>query len=203
MVVLEEAATVPRLRIAILPYQVPEPSLQSRFQEFRDALADRIFNLSQTFSARGAAFGYINGLKVLNDGPALASAAELGTFWDESHSLQLVRGQVDSGGPPTRVHSLVFLGNLAPRPDHAGLQLEMTIAPDAFSSNQDSFSLVMLYSLARDAQRRRMPNDVVAAFLSEAFAVGQQLRNPGQELLIIKTAVDDMLQQLRAAGATP
>jgi len=202
VVVLEDAAIVPRLRIAILPYQVPDPSSQSRFQEFRDALANKIFNMSQAFAARAAEFEYVDGLKVLNDGPPMASAAELSAFWDESHALQLVRGQVGAGAGPATVHSLVFLGGLAPGPDHAGLQLEMMVTPDAFSRNQDSFSLVMLYSLARDAQRLRKPNDVVAAFLSEAFSIGQQLENPEHDLVPIKAAVRDMLQQLRAAGAT-
>jgi hypothetical protein len=202
VVVLEESAMVPRLRIAILPYQVPDPSSQSRFQEFRDALANKIFNMSQAFAVRGAPFKYIDELKVLNEGPPYASSAELSAFWDESHALLLVRGQVDADARPTTVHCLVFLGGLAPRPDHAGLQLEMTVTPDAFSRNQDSYSLVMLYSLARDAQRLRMPNDVVAAFLSEAFSIGQQLENPDGDLIPIKAAVDNMLQELRAAGAT-
>jgi hypothetical protein len=202
-IVLEESAMAPRLRIALLPYQVPDPASQSRFQEFREALANKIFNMSQAFSARGAAFTYIDGLKVLNDGPPMASAAELRAFWDESHALQLVRGQVDAGARPTVVHSLVFLGDLAPAPAHAGLQLEMTVTPEAFARNQDSFSLVMLYSLARDAQRLRLPNDVVAAFLSEAYAIGRQLHDAGGDLAPVTAAVDTMLRQLGGAGATP
>jgi hypothetical protein len=124
VVILKESDMIPRLHIAILPYQSPDPSLQSRFEEFREGLADKILNVSQGFAGRGAAFSYLSGLKVLNDGPSPASAAELGTFWNESHALQLVRGQVESGARPTKVHSLVFLGALAPQLDHAGLWLD-------------------------------------------------------------------------------
>lgn len=196
-------STAPRLRIAILPYQIPDPASQSQFQEFRDALTNKIFNISQTFAARGAAFKYVDQLKVLNDGPPMASAAELNAFWNESHALQLVRGQVDTGVRPTVVHSLIFLGDLAPSPQHAGLQIDTTISPGAFSRNQDSYSLVVLYALAQDARRRRLPNDVVATFLAQAYSIGSQLDDPGGDLTPIKIAVDTMLRALETAPPTP
>lgn len=196
---LEPATEVPRVHVAVLPYQVPDPAAQSQFQQFRDALANRIFAISQSFSSRGAAFEYVDRLKLFNDGPSLASAAELRSFWDDSHSLQLVRGQLESARQPPTVRSLIYLGDLAPAPEHSGVQLDMPVTADSFSRNQDSYSVVMLYALARDAQRTKRPKDVVVAFLSEAFAICRQLDPSAGDVAPIKNAIQTLLGDLSAS----
>lgn len=204
IVELEEAATVPRLGISILPYQVQDPSMRTQFQEFTDALVNETFNISKEFAGNGARFTYLNGLKVLSGGPPMGSAAELGGYWNESHALQLVRAtNVEPDARPTTIDCLVYLGALAPNPQLTGLNLKMKVTPEAYSRNQDSYSLIVLYSLAQDAKKLRMPDYVVAAYLSEAFAIGQQLRDPDQDLRAIESVVDVSLRQFRAAGAAP
>jgi hypothetical protein len=195
VVTLVDSRTVPRLSVTIVPSGVPDPNAQ--FQQFLESLSNKIFSMSQELSARGEQFKYVDGLKVVSEGPPLASVAELSSFWEESHALHLLRGQIDATTAPTKLRGLIFLGSLAPGPKHSGLRLDMTLTPEAFARNQDSYSLVMLYALAKDAERLGKEPDVISAFLGEANLIGQQLEDPEGSLAPIKGAIDTMLRALR------
>ncbi len=203
VVTLGEASGVPRLHLAMLPFQTPDNAAQAAFEQFRAALTEKTFALSQQFGARGTAFDYVTNLRVSNEGPPLASFAELRTFWNQNHALQLVRGNVDSGSTPITVHSVVFLGELAPSPQHMGLRLSMKVTPSEFGSTRDTYSLVILYALARDAQRMGKPGSVVSAFLAEAFSILQDLENPPAEVAPISNAVTEMLRSVTAVETGP
>jgi hypothetical protein len=194
--------TGPRLRIALLPFDTPDPVLTTKFQEFSDALSNRLVSISETFSGRGEAFKYVGDLKVTPGGPSRPSASELAQFWNTSYALQLLRAQVTSVNP-TIIHSLVFLGDLAPAGGRPSVELDLEVSPDSFSTNQDGYSLLMLYALARDAQVQHMPTHVVAAYLAEAHGIAAQLGEPKPNLAPVANAVNDMLQQLQSAESPP
>jgi hypothetical protein len=197
---LDETQAVPRVRIAVLPSRVD--AVASQFQQFQEALADKIVQVSETFAARGDAYAYLTQLKVSSEGPLTPSMQEMNDFWNSRHALELVRGQVDPGTQPLTVHSVVYLGDLAPNPQRTAVRLDVRITPADFSRARDSYSVVTLYALARDAQRLKRPPDVVAAFLSEARATALQIDDPANELADIKAAIDETLNSLRAE-ATP
>jgi|ERR1043165_8546683 hypothetical protein len=199
-VTLDDADSVPRVRIAILPSRVDADTPQ--LQQLQEALAYKIVNVSQTFAARGSAYAYLTQLKVSSEGPLTPSMQEMSDFWNSRHALELVRGQVDSGTQPLTVHSVVFLGDLAPNPQRTALRLDVRITPADFARTSDSYSVVTLYALARDAQRLNQPPDVVASFLSEARATAQQIDDPANDLADIKAAIDATLNSLRG-GAVP
>jgi hypothetical protein len=194
--------TGPRLRIALLPFDTPDPVLTTKFQEFSDALSNRLVSISETFSGRGEAFRYVGNLKVTPGGPSRPSAAELTQFWNTSYALQLLRAQVTSVNP-TMIHGLVYLGDLAPTGGRPSVELDLEVSVESFSTNQDGYSLLMLYALARDAQVQHMPTHVVAAYLAEAHGIATQLGQKKANLAPIANAVDEMLRQLQSAESPP
>lgn len=199
-VTLDDARTAPRLRISILPYQAA--GSETLLQQFREALTDRIITMTQQLSARHDAYEYVTRVKVQNEGPAAPSVAELRSYWDSNHALQLVRGQVDASTQPVTVHQLIYLGDLAPGRDQV-VQLDVRVAPGEFARTQDAYSVVMLYSLARDAQRLGLPANVVVGFLSEAHSIAQQIGDAGGQLAGVNKAVSELLRDLAGPGAQP
>jgi hypothetical protein len=196
---LDDARALPRLRIAILPSRVDAASPQ--LQQFHEVLAGKILNVSQTFAAEGDEYGYVNQLKVLSEGPLTPSVQEMTDYWKSSHALELVRGQVDSSSQPLTVHSVIFLGDLAPNTLRATVHLDVKITPEDFAKTHDSYSVVTLYALALDAQRLKRPTSVIATFLSKARDIAQQIDDPAGDIADIRDAVDTMLASL--AGPTP
>jgi hypothetical protein len=97
------------------------------------------------------------------------------------------------------VRSLVYMGSLAPSPELSGLRIKMKVTPDEFETTRDSHSLVILYALARDAQRMHMPSYVTSAFLGEAYSVMQDLP-ADSDLTGIRNSVIAMLDELKAEG---
>ena len=195
-VALNDAATVPRLRVSMLPPTVTDSAMQTQFLQ---TLVDESTAVAAWYRAQGPDFEYVNSLKVAPEGPAGASPAELRTFWDLNHALQLVRADVDPSSPTT-VRTVIYLGDLAPAPTLAMLEVDMPIRAASLVHNQDSFSLLTLYVLARDAQRTGQPKNVVAAFLSGAFSISQQLGPVGADLATIEGAVKNMLETLKAGS---
>jgi hypothetical protein len=195
---LDEAQSAPRLRIAILPS--PVDAAAPHLQQLQEALADKIVNVSQTFAGRGDAYAYLAQLKVWSEGPLSPSLKEMGDFWKLRHALEVVGGQVKQASQPLTVHSVIYLGDLAPLPQRETVRLDVTIAPDSFAHTRDSYSVVTLYALARDAQRMKRPPDVIAALLGEARAQAQQIDDPANALADIKAAIDAALSALRGAG---
>jgi hypothetical protein len=196
---LDDARTVPRLRISLLPYKTP--ALEAELQQFREALSGRIIAMSQLLVGRGLNFGYVTRLKVHNDGPEMPSVDELKSFWNASHALQLVRGEVRSTQPLT-VHGTIYLGDLAPGPLQL-VELDVSVTPGDFARAQDAYSVVMLYSLARDAHRLKMPPDVIAGLLGDAHGIAQQVDDPRGQLAPVSAAIVEMLRELATSGATP
>jgi hypothetical protein len=198
--ILDDARLLPRLRIALLPSRVDAASPQ--LQQFQEALADKILNVSQMFAARGEEYAYLSQLKVWDEGPLTPSVQEMTDYWTSSHALELVRGQVDLASQPLTVHSAIFLGDLAPAPPRT-VRLDLTITPADFARTHDSYSVVTLYALARDAQRLKRPTHVVASLLSEAHAIAQQIDDPAGSMADVRMAIDSMWTSLRGTGPTP
>src|SRR5688572_10000730 len=196
---LDEAHTAPRLRIAILPS--PVDAAAPHLQQLQEALADKIVNVSQTFAPRGDAYAYLAQLKVWSEGPLSPSLKEMGDFWKLRHALEVVGGQVKQTTQPVTVHSVIYLGDLAPIPQRETVRLDVTITPDSFADTRESYSVVMLYALARDAQRMKRPPHVIAALLNEARIQSQQIDDSANALADIKAAIDSALNAL--GGATP
>jgi hypothetical protein len=198
-IAIEDTAAAPRLGIAMLAFDVPDPSVRAQLVQFREALRTGIQNLPGMFGD-GPSLSYVKRLELQIDSTSiLNSNAEMLEHWNRTHALQLLRGQIDGGQQAVKVVLSVWLGALGP-PNHVSLPLTMPVAADAFVTNRNGYALITLYALARDAQRRRLPSDVVAAILARANAVRQGIDDPRGELRPIIAGIDTMLAELRRSA---
>jgi hypothetical protein len=170
--------------------------VEPQLQQLQEALADKIVNVSQDFAGKGEAYTYLTQLKVSSEGPLTPSLQEMHDFWKSRHALELVRGQVGPGAQSQTVHAVVFLGELAPNAGRSAVRLELDISPSQFARARDSYSVLTLYALARDAQRLKRSDDVVIALLSAAQATAAQIASPETELAEVIAAIDAALETL-------
>jgi hypothetical protein len=100
------------------------------------------------------------------------------------------------------VISLVFLGDLH-GPLNETIRIEFKVDPNEYGETRDIHSLLILYSLAKEAQLRGVSKDLIIAYLSEALGIASQIRTlnpPGLDS--IRAAILSMLHEMGASDLT-
>lgn len=130
------------------------------------------------------------------------SLLEANQYWQTTRSLQLLQGTCAVKGDDVYVISLVFLGDLH-GPLGEPIRIEFKVDPSEFGETRDIHSLLILYSLAKEAQLRGVSKDLIIAYLAEALGIASQIRSdnpPGLDS--IRAAILSMLHELGASDVT-
>jgi hypothetical protein len=182
-----------RLRVSLLKYR---PCGQNSDQ-FADLLSSKVFALPGRLIAKDSRYGYTDGLRLVKEETSPpASLLEANEYWEKTQSLQLLQAICTSRGNDVYVISQVFLGNL-----HGSLgnpiRIEFKIDSSEFATTSDIHSLLILYSLAKDAQLRGLSKDLTKEYLSEALRIADQIKMSDTATLgAIRSAIENMLQEL-------
>lgn len=185
-----------RLLVSLFEYA----RCEEHFKTFAAVIHSKIMTLPSRFTAKGVRYSYIKRLNLVEGGKPFKSQEEADQYWKETRSLQLLQGMCSTQGKDLYVLSQVFLGDL-----HGSLvtpvRIEFKFDPGEFSDTKDMHSLLILYSLAQEAQARGLGKDLIIGYLSEALGIAAQIRNPDpQTLQPIKAAIERMLQELGASN---
>jgi hypothetical protein len=188
-----------RLRVSLLKYGPCE----EHFEQFASLLNSKITALPSMLIRKDGRSGYTAGLKLVKEEQlSNMSLYEANQYWQRTQSLQLLQGTCVSKGNDLYVISLVFLGDL-----HGLLaetiRIEFKVDPSEYGETRDIHSLLILYSLAREAQLRGVSKDLIIAYLSEALGIAGQIKHlDPPELDSIRTAIVSMLRELGASNLT-
>lgn len=166
-------------------------------EQFADLLRSQVFALSAKFNSD--AYNYLSELKLVEEKQAFnMSLKEANEYWDTTGSLQIMNGICSKTDGGVSVISQVFLGNLHGTLDNP-IRVSYKINADEYGLTKDIHSLLILYSLAKDAQNRRLGKDVIINYLQYAYGIATdcKVRN-SDSIEIVKKAVIDMLRELGA-----
>jgi hypothetical protein len=186
-----------RLRVSLFNYTPCE----QYYDQFAQLLSSKVNRLSDMLQAKGSQCSYTGRLKLVKEERLFdMSLEEANQYLEKSHSLQLLRGTCSSNGKDVTIYSQVFLGDL-----HGPLGSTITIPfkfdPSDVGKTRDFHSLLILYSLAKDAQAKGLGKEIIIAYLSEALGIVAQIKNLEPETLqSIKSAIEDMLRQVGASN---
>lgn len=185
-----------RLRVSLFKYSPCE----EYYDHFAQLLTSKVNALPSVLILKDGRSGYTAGLKLVKEERSvLMSLQEANQYWDKTQSLQLLTGTCTSKGNDVYVISQVFLGDLN---GHLGspVRIEFKVDPSEFATTRDIHSLLILYSLAKDAQVRGLSKDLIIAYLSEALGIAAQITHSDPTTLkAITSAVEGMLRELDAA----
>lgn len=188
-----------RLRVSLLKYG---PCGQ-HFEQFASLLSSKITVLPSMLIRKDGRSGYTAGLKLVKEEQlSNLSLYEANQYWQTTRSLQLLQGTCESKGNDVYVISLVFLGDLH-GPLNEAIRIVFKVDPNEYGETRDIHSLLILYSLAKEAQLRGVSKDLIIAYLSEALGIASQIRSgnpPGLDS--IRAAILSMLNELGASGLT-
>jgi hypothetical protein len=172
------AQSSPRLIISIFKYSgIRTEKDKNEFEGFKEIIVAKIHKLTQEIEYKGKEFSYISDLMpsfVANFGsnehvPFTGSQKDLHNHWDSSGALEVMWGRIRSIDSTFSVRSEVFLGDLKGNLEKPSITLDLPIVDDQFDTTRDSHTVITLYALAIDAQKRGRPRSEVLAFLSEAY----------------------------------
>lgn len=185
-----------RLRLSLFKYAPCE----RYFEQFADLLSSKVKALPSQLIEKDRRSSYTAGLIVVKeDQPLEMSLLEVNQYWDKTRSLQLLQGTCTSKENEVYVISQVFLGTLRGRLADP-IRIKFKVDTEEYGATRDIHSLLILYSLAKDAQSRRVSKDLVIAYLSEALGIASQIKHLDRETLSsIKAAIETTL---REAGAS-
>jgi hypothetical protein len=188
-----------RLRVSLLKYG---PCGQ-HFEQFASLLNSKITVLPSMLIRKDGRSGYTAGLKLVKEEQlSNLSLLEANQYWQTTRSLQLLQGTCVSKGNDVYVISLVFLGDLH-GPLNEAIRIEFKVDPNEYGETRDIHSLLILYSLAKEAQLRGVSKDLIIAYLSEALGIASQIKSNNQPgLPSIRAAILSMLNELGASDLT-
>jgi hypothetical protein len=185
-----------RLRVSLLKYS---PCGQY-YDQFAELLSSKVNALPSRLILKDGRSGYTAGLKLVKEEKSVVmSLLEANEYWEKTQSLQLLQGICTSKGNDVYMISQVFLGDLHGRLGNT-IRIEFKVDPNEFATTRDIHSLLILYSLAKDAQARGLSKDLVIAYLSEALGIATQITHSDPATLqFIRSAIEGMLRELGAA----
>lgn len=175
-VAVHPASDVPRVEVALFSYRGSAEG-RDRFEQLRGLLEETPRRVVERFG-NDRRFEHLKRLEVRYVGKEVGgSTDDLLEQWRSRHALGLLWGTVldpDSTGA-FPVESDVFIGDLGGSVANGVIALETRIDPEEFRRVRDTHSAAILYALAMDARRLRLPPDVISALLSEALSIAKDL----------------------------
>lgn len=199
------AQSAPRLMISIFKYSgIRTERHKSEFKAFKEIIVAKILKLTQEVEAKGTNFSYVSGLTpnfvsdLASDEhvPFTGSQKDLHDHWYSSGALEVLLGRIRSTGSAFSVRSEVFLGDLKGNLKKSFVTLDLPIVDDQFDTTRDSHTIVTLYALAMDAQKRSRPRSDVLAFLSEAYGRLPDLPEQMPGIYDLKQAIVTTIEQI-------
>jgi hypothetical protein len=142
-------------------------------------------------------FDYLSRLSVVSTGEqfTLDNNAAL-DFWHQTGSLQLLAGLCMLSQSGEMMRSQIFFGDLKGNLRSESFQADLPVNPDEFSRTRDLHTASMLYALAEEAITRRLAQDLIIDYLSEARLIASQVDSTaGREL---KDAIEASLKEIKA-----
>ena len=185
-----------RLRVSLFKY---EPCDQ-KYEVFAAVLSSKVNEIPAMLISKDHRCGYTAGLKLVKEEtPFAMSLEEANQYWHKTYSLQLLRGMCSTKGEDVYVISQVFLGDLH-GPLGSIVRIEFKVDPEEFANTRDMHTLLLIYSLAKDAQARGLSKDMIIAYLSEALGIAAQIK-PAENATLqsVKSAIEALLRELGAA----
>lgn len=190
-----------RLRLSLFNY-VPCSEYQD---EITTLLQSKVNALPARLNVDSLKGNSLSELKLKIEGrPFRMSAAEADRYWETTHSLQILSGTCKKQDDEVFIISHVFLGDLGGSLT-SPLLIKFKIDPEEYGNTKDIHSLLIWYSLAKDAQKRGLSKEVIFSYLSEASNIMEQLRQVDKFSFLpqIKNAIDDIRAELGANLASP
>jgi hypothetical protein len=187
-----------RLRLSVFNFSGLCPNAAAAQRTFEDMLLTRAVNLRAFFKESDQRYNYLSGLRVQPVKSDFQKSVEEVMQWNEdSGSLQALTGSCFQQGDSELMQSRVYSGSL-----HGNLiepiQAELVLQPDKFGETRDIHTASMLYTLAEEANNRKMDKDVVAGFLQQARENALSLNNKTGEQMVM--AIDGELHRLGIGG---
>jgi hypothetical protein len=170
-------------------------------KDFVEMLSSKLTILTDKLISKDDRYRYTERLKVVKEGKSFdMSLAEAKRYWDQTYSLQLLRGMCRNDDAGVNVISLVFLGDLNGSLD-SHVRIEFKLHPDEYGRTKDIHSVLILYSLAKDAQAKGVSKDLIIQYLAEASGIISDIKNSNPETLeSVKGAIERMLNELGASN---
>ena len=196
---LRPIATKPRLLVEIFDYLPRNADDMKLVEQFYGLIRDKIVVLADSLATRHPACKYLIDLRVARATRQPAeSPREILEEWRATNALLFLSGQLEQRQSAYFVKSRPFFGELAAGEDRLGsLLLELPIEASELSKTTDSHSLALLYAMAMDARRLKLPNDVVVFFLAEAKSIAVQMNETFPGVRELEGAVDKALDASR------
>jgi hypothetical protein len=185
-----------RSRVSLFKYD----ACDENYEQFAALLSSKVDALPGILISKDKRYSYTARLKLVKEEkPFGMSLEEANQYWNETHSLQLLRGMCSLKGNDVYVISQVFLGDLK-GPLGSPIRIEFKVDPKEFANTRDIHSLLILYSLAKDAQARGLSKDLIIEYLSDALGIATQLEHSDPATVqAIKNAIEGMLRELGAS----
>lgn len=185
----------PRLDIPLFRYQPADDSAaRAQFDLFRSLLSRKLSTLADEAQGSVVQFGtrasdFPGNLRLyLPQGQpivdTLDNATQRRTYWEQSNSLELLRGRVwlEPQGPHN-IQSDIYIGDLRGAFPHPEITVKLSITPDEASTTIDSHSAVTYFALGMEARRLGCDQAVARAFLARAKSILRDIRDrPGGSL---------------------
>jgi hypothetical protein len=202
----------PRLSIPLFRYQpASDAAARAQFELFRSLLSQKLSALAD--EARGTAVQsgmrasefpsdltlYLPQGQPIDD--TLDSSTQRRTYWEQSNSLELLRGRIWPGpqGRPYDIQSDIYIGELRgafPRPE---ITVQLAITPDEASTTMDSHSAVTYFALGMEARRLSCDQAITRAFLARAKAILKDIQGRtgglSKDLAALAKVIDDDLRK--------
>ncbi len=183
-----------RLKVSLFNYA----SCKDYQEQFTELLDSKIKSLSGILSSSGNQYEYIARLTLVTEGrPPIGSLDDINRYWETTHSLQILSGICDKKDNDVLIISQVFLGDLRGRL-HSPLRITFKYDTKEYAVTKDVHSLLILYSLARDAQERGLDRELIRKYLVEATNIIEQLKDPEYRSILqpVRDAITDMYRDI-------
>lgn len=178
-----------RLRVTLFKYTCDT-------DQFTELLDSQLSTLVGTISTDSRS-EYVARLKVVKESSRSMSIEDYNQYWKTTLSLQVLNGACLKEDGNVFVVSKVFLGNLKGSLGNPIL-IRSKIDPSEYMYAKDIHSLLILYSLAREAQERGVSKEIIIGYLVKARVLASELKySDRQSLQPIKDAIENMLRELK------
>jgi hypothetical protein len=169
---VSSAQDKPRTSISVIRYQGNE----KQYADFIEILTQRVGKLQEQYANRPE-FRYLHDLKVIKTG----RPGSFEVFWRGTESLVLLNSSLREDKQNIVVTSDVYLYDLRGQLPRASIELQQKITPGDLQFTKDSYSVILLYALAMDAQRMNRSKSIVVALLNKAAEFSTDIRKQGKK----------------------
>lgn len=189
------------LRVSLYAYSGRCDNLQSAFDTFQEILKSKASALRNQFAITDHRYDYLSQVKIVTAGqPLNMSPGEIRSYLEENGLLQILSGVCVARDHSEVMRSSIFNGSLAgPLPDP--LVADLSISEREFGATRDIYTATMLYALSREAESRRLDQDLVISYLERARSVARRIKGSAGQAL--RTAIDSSLHRAGAPAHLP